>query len=82
MHVILKYYLILSLAWCGHCKELSPEFNKAAEIIKSKKLNVVFGDIDATVEQKLAMRFDIHYYPTVIFFIAGLTIHYNSERTS
>ena len=36
-------------AWCGHCKELSPEFNKAAQIIKSKKINVAFGDIDATV---------------------------------
>lgn len=47
-----------------------------------RMIKVPFGDVDATTEEKLAIRFNIEYYPTIIFFIAGKAIQYDSERTS
>ena len=47
-----------------------------------RTVRVPFGDVDAITEEKLAIRFSIEYYPTVIFFIAGRAIKYDGERTS
>jgi len=40
--------------WCGHCKNLTPKFKRAAEILKTFKSPVVLGTCDATVEETLA----------------------------
>lgn len=54
--------------WCGHCKKLQPEWETAASKMKGK---VKFAKVDATVEQKLASRFQVQSYPTIKYWNYG-----------
>lgn len=54
--------------WCGHCKSLAPEWNKAATKLKGQ---VKVAKVDATVETSLAQRFGVKGYPTIKIFPAG-----------
>ena len=50
--------------WCGPCKIMAPEFEKAS--IENK--NVKFGKVNVDGNQELAMRFGIMSIPTTIWF--------------
>jgi protein disulfide-isomerase A6 len=71
--------------WCGHCKALAPEWQKAADSLKGI---VKFGAVDATVEQQLAARYGIKGYPTIKVFPATKEAKvrrvsdYNEARTA
>lgn len=54
--------------WCGHCKNLAPEWAKAATQLKGK-VNV--AAVDATEHRVLASRFGIQGFPTIKFFNSG-----------
>jgi protein disulfide-isomerase A6 len=54
--------------WCGHCKNLAPEWKSAAEQMEGA---VQFGAVDATVHGDLASRFGVKGYPTIVTFSAG-----------
>lgn len=54
--------------WCGHCKNLAPEWKSAASSLAGK---AKLGAVDATVHQNLASRFEVRGYPTIKFFNAG-----------
>jgi len=55
--------------WCGHCKNLEPEWKKAAAELKGK---VKLGALDATVHTNIAGRFQVQGYPTIKVFRAGV----------
>ncbi|RNA30103.1 disulfide-isomerase A6 [Brachionus plicatilis] len=54
--------------WCGHCKNLEPEWARAATDLKGK---VKLGAVDATVHSGLAQRYGVQGYPTIKYFAAG-----------
>jgi len=54
--------------WCGHCKQLAPEWEKAAAALKGK---VKLGALDATVHSGKATEYGVRGYPTIKFFPAG-----------
>ncbi|XP_030384222.1 protein disulfide-isomerase A6 homolog [Scaptodrosophila lebanonensis] len=54
--------------WCGHCKNLAPEWAKAAKDLKGK---VKLGALDATAHQSKAAEYNVRGYPTIKFFPAG-----------
>lgn len=54
--------------WCGHCKALAPEWNKAAVTLKGA---VKVAKVDATENNKLAGQFGVNSYPTLKFFRPG-----------
>uniref|UniRef100_A0A348G610 protein disulfide-isomerase n=1 Tax=Odontomachus monticola TaxID=613454 RepID=A0A348G610_ODOMO len=54
--------------WCGHCKNLAPEWATAATELKGK---VKLGALDATVNTLKASRYNIKGYPTIKYFPPG-----------
>lgn len=51
--------------WCGHCKNLAPEYDKAATNLKGL---VKLGAIDCDKEQQLCGGFGIKGFPTIKVF--------------
>jgi protein disulfide-isomerase A1 len=54
--------------WCGHCKALAPEYEKAAAQLKTEMPNVILVKVDGT-ENEVA-DFSARGYPTIKFFPA------------
>ena len=67
--------------WCGHCKSLVPEYDKAAKALNGM---VKFGAVDMDKEQSVGAPFEIKGFPTLKIFGANKKkpTDYNSERTT
>lgn len=66
--------------WCGHCKQLAPEYAKAAKELKASEPPVVLGKVDATIESGLGTRFEVSGYPTLKIFRDGQPEDYDGPR--
>ncbi|ETE67495.1 Protein disulfide-isomerase A6, partial [Ophiophagus hannah] len=69
--------------WCGHCKNLEPEWASAATEVKEQtKGKVKLGAVDATVHQMLASRYGVRGFPTIKIFQKGEEpVDYEGGRT-
>ena len=67
--------------WCGHCKSLAPEFEKAAKALKGF---FKLGAVDMTQHQSVGSKYNIQGYPTLKFFGDNKKspTDYSSGRTS
>lgn len=78
-YILVEFYA----PWCGHCKRLAPEYEKAATLLKEKGSKAKLAKVDATVEKNSASRFGIRGYPTLLFFKNGEQLEkYSSQRTA
>jgi protein disulfide-isomerase A6 len=57
--------------WCGHCKNLAPEYAKVAETFKGASSSVVIAKVDADTNKDLGSQFDVQGFPTLKWFPAG-----------
>lgn len=64
---LVKFYA----PWCGHCKRLAPDFEKAATKLKSSDPPVTLVDVDCDAEKDLCQKFSIGGYPTLKIFRKG-----------
>ncbi|CEM39955.1 unnamed protein product [Vitrella brassicaformis CCMP3155] len=67
--------------WCGYCRQLAPEYAKAAKTLKSSNMDIPLAKVDATVETALAERFGVRGFPTIFFFVNGKEQEYTGGRT-
>jgi protein disulfide-isomerase A6 len=62
--------------WCGHCKNLAPEYTKAAKGLKGIA-NI--AAIDASNEK---IDVQVQGYPTIKLYVDGKATDYSGERTA
>ncbi|CAH8564232.1 unnamed protein product [Schistosoma haematobium] len=76
---LVKFYA----PWCGHCKNLAPEFASAAEIISGKTGDVKLVKVDCTAHESICSEFGVSGYPTLKIFRNGdLDSEYNGPRNA
>lgn len=51
--------------WCGYCKQLGPEFSKAADELAKSHPSIKLAQVDCTEEQQLCQQQGIKGYPTM-----------------
>ncbi|KRT78523.1 Thioredoxin [Oryctes borbonicus] len=51
--------------WCGHCRQLVPEYEKAANALRGV---IKVGAVNADNHKELAGRYDVRGYPTIKIF--------------
>jgi len=68
--------------WCGHCKKLKPEFDKAAGDLLANDPPVTLAKVDCTEDGKdTCGRFEVRGYPTLKIFRNGeVSADYNGPR--
>ncbi|XP_011027509.1 PREDICTED: protein disulfide-isomerase [Populus euphratica] len=67
--IVVEFYA----PWCGHCKKLAPEYEKAASILSSNDPQVVLAKVDANEDanKEIASQFDVKGFPTIVILRKG-----------
>lgn len=67
--IVVEFYA----PWCGHCKNLAPEYEKAASVLATHEPPVALAKVDANAEENkgLAQQFEIQGFPTIKIFKNG-----------
>ena len=71
--------------WCGHCKNLVPEYSKLGKaVISSGTKAVIVAKVDANTHSDLGSRFGVSGFPTIKYFPPGSQTpeEYNGGRSA
>ncbi|KAG1704000.1 Protein disulfide-isomerase A4 [Nymphon striatum] len=68
--------------WCGHCKQLEPEYAKAAAELKKLDPPIEIAKLDVTQAEEIGRRYDVKGYPTMLLFKKGEVFEKYAEDRS
>ena len=57
--------------WCGHCKEIAPAYDLAAQQLGKIHGKQLLAKIDATNSASAVVKYKVHSYPTILLFSEG-----------
>jgi len=80
-HVLAEFYA----PWCGHCKNLAPEYHTlGAAMDKAKPSDVIVAKVNCVAEANICSKYSVSGYPTLKYFPKGSTTpeDYNGGRTA
>ncbi|KAK2967031.1 hypothetical protein RJ640_003387 [Escallonia rubra] len=66
--------------WCGHCKRLAPELDKAAPVLAGLKNPIVIAKVNADKYSRIAAKYEIDGFPTLKIFMHGVPTDYYGPR--
>lgn len=66
---LVKFYA----PWCGHCKNLAPELDKAASELDESKIKIAKVDCDQDQNKELCSKFEVRGFPTLKIFSGSET---------
>ncbi|KNB44580.1 hypothetical protein JH06_1832 [Blastocystis sp. subtype 4] len=82
-----RWFVKIYAPWCGHCKRLAPIWEDIAETLDQEVnvAEVVFCGmvelkIDATMQEKLARRFNVDGFPTLLLMENGFFSEFKGKR--
>lgn len=73
---LVKFYA----PWCGHCKKMAPDYEKAARLLKAQGYKIKLGKVDSTVEKEISEMYGVTGYPTLKVFRNGRRADYEGPR--
>jgi protein disulfide-isomerase-like protein len=76
-----KVLVLFHAPWCGHCKDLMPEWDKVAEKHSSSS-DVVLKKVNCDEEPEKAKKHGVSGYPTIILFKGGEKKVFDDERNA
>lgn len=65
-NILVEFYA----PWCGHCKNLEPEWKIAGETFTESD-DIVIAAFDATTDQDISGKYEIKGFPTIKYFPKG-----------
>src|SRR5665648_592167 len=75
-------FLLYGTSWCGHCKALAPEYEKAAQQLEQEHSNVELAAVDCVAYADFCKAQGVEGYPTVRYFHNGQMEEYKGGRTA
>jgi protein disulfide-isomerase-like protein len=66
-NVLIDFYA----GWCGHCKNFAPLYEEAAKNLYEMGSWTVLAKVDSVHNKKLRSDWNVHSYPTLLFFQNG-----------
>ncbi|CAJ0927683.1 unnamed protein product, partial [Mesorhabditis belari] len=64
---LVKFYA----PWCGHCKRMAPEYEKAATKLKANDPPIALIKVDCTIDKETCDKFGVQGFPTLKIFRNG-----------
>ena len=66
--------------WCPHCQKAKPIWKKLVDKLANKLPTLKLEMINGEENRKLAEKYEVQYFPTILFLKGDSVIEYEDER--